>query len=358
MNNTSSPPPFVPYSPSPPSLRDALARGLDLAKAGDWTAAERAFTEAIARSPGEWEAYVNRGNVRQEQGDLEAAIADFSRAIALDAAHVAPFFNRGNVRAMLGDLEGAIGDFSHAIRIDAAFARAYERRGHILQRLGEDERAESDFSRAIELAPQRHDAYAHRAAVRALRGAVDDALSDCDAALERVPPSARQRDAITRLKSALTRARHEVEDGARRRELGAGASAGALGRGLLAWVTRALDGADAEYRRAKGRSTSRATLHLGVDGADVRLVVDEEARTVALVLVVRGLAKAALRRAAGRAATVRGVDVAVSESRGTLTLTTTLAAKKRPSADALIAWIERSLRAADRRARAIVATRA
>lgn len=347
MNNTSSPPPFVPYAPP---AQSSLARGLDLAKAGDWTAAERAFTEAIARSPGEWEAYVNRGNVRQEQGDLEAAIADFTRAIALDGAHVAPFFNRGNVRAMLGDLEGAVADFTQAIRIDALFARAYERRGHILQRLGEDERAELDFSRAIELAPARHDAYAHRAAVRALRGAVDDALADCDAALDRVPPSARQRDAITRLKSALTRARHEVEDGARRRE--------APTKGLVDWVTRALDGADAEYRRIKGASATRVTLRLGVDGADVRLVVDEDARTVALVLTIRGLAKAALRRAASRAGAPRGVEVAASEARRTLTLTTTLAVKKRPSADALVAWIERSLRTADRRARALVATRA
>ena len=44
MNNTSSPPPFVPYAPP---AQSSLARGLDLAKAGDWTAAERAFTEAI-----------------------------------------------------------------------------------------------------------------------------------------------------------------------------------------------------------------------------------------------------------------------------------------------------------------------
>jgi len=330
---------------SPRSIaHEKLIRGLDSARAGDWSAAELAFTEAISRAPGEWEAYVNRGNVRQERGDLEGAASDFGRAIGLDATHVAPYFNRGNVRAMLGDLAGAIADLTDAIRIDPSFAKAYERRGHILQRLGDDARAEEDFSRAIELAPGRHDAYAHRAAVRALRGAVDEALADCSAALDLVPPSARQRDAIVRLKSALTRAQDEVA-GRVRRPQGHDAT-------LCTFVEAALGSVGAEFKRDRKKAP---TYRVAAGGADVRLVVDEKARAVALELVVPGVGSGAAKRAEERAARARAYVVRTDAAKKVLVISISREVPRRESHAAFVGWIERSLRAADRRARALLA---
>ncbi len=254
-----------------------LERGILSAREGHWDVAERAFTEAILRSPTQWEAYVNRGNVHQERGDLDAAIRDFSHAVAIGPPHVAPHFNRGNARAVLGDLDGALSDYTAAIARDPACARAFELRGHVHQRRGDDGRAEEDLTRAIELAPDRADPYGNRAAIRAYRGAVELAMADCEAALDRMPRGSQKRDPIARLLSTLTRAKEGLRvpidpppSGPRARPT----------MDLRAKFLRALDGAGLDYTTRRRKTGVAATVRVA-SGDKITIVLDEEAPRLA-----------------------------------------------------------------------------
>lgn len=241
------------------SARTQIEHGLTQARAGQWDAAERVFTEVIAQHPGSWEALVNRGNVRQERGDFDAAMSDFTQAVELRPAHVAPYFNRGNARALVGDLRGAIADFDAAIAVDPTFVRAFERRGHLLQRLGEDERAEVDFTAAITLDPQRAEGYAQRAALRALRGSIDAAMTDCERALLLVSKTSKQRDALSRLLGTLIRTKAAEAESARK-AASRTASASKWTQGVTQEVCNAFErrGIEHRVRRSVGNVSIRS----------------------------------------------------------------------------------------------------
>jgi tetratricopeptide (TPR) repeat protein len=97
-------------------------RAKTLVEANDRAGALAELNEALAAQPTLFQAYLLRGEVRQQQGELEAAIADFSKAIE----HLPPRARHA---------EGAI---------------AHLERGKCLAKVGRAEEAEQDFKQALE----------------------------------------------------------------------------------------------------------------------------------------------------------------------------------------------------------------
>jgi tetratricopeptide (TPR) repeat protein len=86
---------------------------------GDASAADAAWTRAVAAAPSSSAALSNRGTARLQAGPWADALADLDAAVRLDlASGAAPdaltLNNRGNSRGALGDWPGAIEDFLQA----------------------------------------------------------------------------------------------------------------------------------------------------------------------------------------------------------------------------------------------------
>jgi tetratricopeptide (TPR) repeat protein len=133
--------------------RAALDRGQAAAKAGDWTGAADAFSEAVQFDPSSADALRRRAVAYLRLGENERAIADLDAALGLEAGDAKATYNRGLARSRLGDMDGALADFSQAIRLDPNYARAYHARGNMNARAGNAAQAEADWQRAMELDP-------------------------------------------------------------------------------------------------------------------------------------------------------------------------------------------------------------
>jgi tetratricopeptide (TPR) repeat protein len=110
-------------------------RAKTLVEANDRAGALAELNEALAVQPTLFQAYLLRGEVRQQEGELEAALADFTRAIE-------------QVPPTARHAEGAV---------------AHLERGKCLAKAGRAAEAEQDFKQALE------------AGGPGLRSAVDDA---------------------------------------------------------------------------------------------------------------------------------------------------------------------------------------
>ena len=66
------------------TINELLAKGLNLYKAGDYRAAETAFSTAVQLDPSVFSAQHNLGVVHVHLEDYEAAVNDFRNALALD----------------------------------------------------------------------------------------------------------------------------------------------------------------------------------------------------------------------------------------------------------------------------------
>ena len=143
-----------------------------------------AYDRAIQLKPEFSDAYINRGNAKQELGQPEHAIADFNKAIEIKPDFAEAYFNRGNAKLELGQLEHAIADFDKAIEIKPDYAKAYSNRGNVKLNLGQLEHAIADFDIAIQLKPDYVEAYFNRGLVKHELGQLEHAIADFDKAME------------------------------------------------------------------------------------------------------------------------------------------------------------------------------
>jgi tetratricopeptide (TPR) repeat protein len=90
-------------------------RGLVFYMESDFKNAISDFTNTIEMDPKFIEAYVMRGNVKDEAGFGAEALLDFDEAIRLDPEYASAYFNRGITRKSQGDLKGACEDFNKAL---------------------------------------------------------------------------------------------------------------------------------------------------------------------------------------------------------------------------------------------------
>jgi len=77
----------------------------------------RFYTEAIRLKLDFADAFVGRGNARDDKGNPEGALQDYTEALRLKPDYALAFNNRGDVRRDKGDSEGALQDHNEAIRL-------------------------------------------------------------------------------------------------------------------------------------------------------------------------------------------------------------------------------------------------
>jgi tetratricopeptide (TPR) repeat protein len=137
------------------------------------------YNEAIRINPQYAAAYINRGNVRQDNDDFSGAIADFTRSIELKYPKLhLPYYNRGNARKASSDLSGALTDYDEAIRINPQYADAYNNRGATRKDNGDITGAIADYEEALRFNPQYAPAYCNRGIAREASGDLSGALED------------------------------------------------------------------------------------------------------------------------------------------------------------------------------------
>jgi predicted O-linked N-acetylglucosamine transferase (SPINDLY family) len=201
---------------------DALiTRGQGQEDAGDYSAAEASFREALALTPSYPRAHLNLGNSLHKQKRFAEAVTAHAAAIALDPAYVPGHFNAGAVlvehgrwpeakphleRALAlqpdladaavllamayegeGDLPGACRELERAIAIQPRLAGAWANLGTLLvqrNRMAEGERA---FSEALRIDPDNAPALAGLAQLDVNRGRSRQAAALFERALEIVP---------------------------------------------------------------------------------------------------------------------------------------------------------------------------
>ena len=123
------------------------------------------YTQAIKINPKDADAYINRGNARDDLGDKQGAIDDYTQAIKINPNYALAYYNRGVVRYDLGDKQGAIDDYTLAIKINPNYALAYNNRGIVRNELGDKQGAIADYNQAIKFNPNYAQAYARRGIV-------------------------------------------------------------------------------------------------------------------------------------------------------------------------------------------------
>lgn len=93
-------------------------RGVLYLIAGDYSAAEKDFNDALSIDPGLGEAWVNRGASAIARRQWTAGVADIDKGLQLDPEQPEKaYFNRALAREYLDDLPGAYADYMKATEL-------------------------------------------------------------------------------------------------------------------------------------------------------------------------------------------------------------------------------------------------
>jgi tetratricopeptide (TPR) repeat protein len=134
------------------AARAAADEGFFLGRRGNFRAARKKFSQAIALDPKFSPAYRLRADACLKMSDWAGAIVDLDTLIRLDPNDAEIFNERGFVRRQLGDLQGARDDFDRCITLGTDLPLAYGNRAEVELMLGDDSAAAADLAQAQSLA--------------------------------------------------------------------------------------------------------------------------------------------------------------------------------------------------------------
>ena len=153
----------------------------------DLDAAINAYDAALRLNPSNVDAYINRGNVKDDLGQYEAALFDYDAALRLNPSNADAYNNRGLAKSRRGQHDVAIADYDAALRLNPAYADAYNSRGVSKDKIGRSDEAIADYDAALRLNPNYVEAYNNRGISKDKIGRPDEAIADYDAALRLNP---------------------------------------------------------------------------------------------------------------------------------------------------------------------------
>jgi tetratricopeptide (TPR) repeat protein len=117
---------------------------------GDIAEAERAFQEAIQKTPARPEPWYFLGAIDLQRGEEEKAIERFQKVLKLAPNHLLSTYNIGLAYLRLGKRDEAIPFFQKAVEIQPAFYPAYLELGRLYESQGRVEEAVSAFNAVIQ----------------------------------------------------------------------------------------------------------------------------------------------------------------------------------------------------------------
>ena len=154
MSRRSCRPAGAPLRRTPRSVSRALSTAWERHRAGDLTAAERAYRRVLTLDPANAPALQHLAAFEHGRGNLEGAQALLSRALRADPADAICRSNLANLLQEQGRLSEALGHYREALRLAPAHRTARYNLGKALQRLGDFEAAVECFEALLALAPE------------------------------------------------------------------------------------------------------------------------------------------------------------------------------------------------------------
>ncbi len=142
--------------------------------AGDEEPVLAELNQAITNDPGDFLAYVKRGDLFRERGSLMLAIKDYSSAIEC---------YRGRLDYLRTGQVGGAAPLKDALKKRPEVALACFHRGCSYSQLGKFEQAMTDFTELIQASPK-SEYYLERARTYRAQGELEKAISDEQKAIE------------------------------------------------------------------------------------------------------------------------------------------------------------------------------
>ena len=144
---------------SPQMVRPHVRMGAIYRAEGDLTAAQAAYTAALAIDPGYAPTYNNLGNLHRDTGDFVAAEIAYRRALALLPNYVDALINMATLLSDQDRFERALPLFERALQSGGQRVEIYNNLGTAHLKMGSYERAESVLRRGIALGTPRPGLY-------------------------------------------------------------------------------------------------------------------------------------------------------------------------------------------------------
>jgi tetratricopeptide (TPR) repeat protein len=154
---------------------------------GDFEAAVKYYSLAIAAFQGYTEAYYSRGKTYLYLKKYQLAVDDFYTLVHLKPKYPPAYFYLGAIFYQVADYERAAKFLTDAIRLDSNYALAYNYRAEAHKELGLSTYAIEDYSRAIRLAPRESVLYFGRGKCYVNFNRYTDAVADFSHAITLEP---------------------------------------------------------------------------------------------------------------------------------------------------------------------------
>lgn len=122
---------------------------------GEYEAAERAFTKAVAAAPHSAVAHSKLGVALANQRRYEAAISHFNQAVALQPGYAPAYSNMGNAYREKGMPNEAVMAYERALAIDPDYWVAHQNLGALYKEMGRMGEAVAHFKKAMRLSARR-----------------------------------------------------------------------------------------------------------------------------------------------------------------------------------------------------------
>ena len=129
---------------SPDSFVSAMNLGNELAKAGRYTEARDAFSEAVRLNPQSSEAYVGRGNAKRAARDFAGAMSDYEAAVHLKPGDKDLLITLANSKTDMRKYDEAIADLDKILGADPNNLDAIVSRGYARKQLKDTSGAKAD----------------------------------------------------------------------------------------------------------------------------------------------------------------------------------------------------------------------
>lgn len=168
--------------------------GLLCAQAGNFSAAERLFADALQINPNDSRCHFNRGNALALLNRLDEALDEFGKAATLDPVFAEAHLNRGSILLRWKRFEEALASYDGALRANPNYADAHCNRGNALEQLKRFDEALASIDRALALAPRHAEFHASRGNALYRLARLNEALASLDAAIAINPDAAEFHD--------------------------------------------------------------------------------------------------------------------------------------------------------------------
>lgn len=172
-------------------------KAFDATNKGNFTQADKYWSQLIEQFPTNPALWSNRGNSRASQNKLEDAIADYNKAMELAPEAPDPYLNRGAVLEAQKKYDEAIADYNKVLEIDPKDAMGYNNRGNAEAGKKQWQQALADYQKAVELDPNFAFARGNAALVMYQIGNKEQALKEIKNIVRKYPMFPDMRAALT-----------------------------------------------------------------------------------------------------------------------------------------------------------------